>query len=390
MRHNNILTIFRKECARFFGDKTLLFTAVIMPGLLIFLIYSLMGKGIKSDLDSRLEQSQQPVAVMVENMPEEVASAFDSLDIQVGRFDTASVFAQIRDKEQNLVYVVFPAEETGETPNIRIFYNSANPASNATFENISYRITAWEEEQCNIFDINADADECCDLVVDEDKDDELADVLSKLIPMLILMMLFSACMAVAPTAIAGEKERGTIATLLVTPLKRKELAFGKILALSLFTLMSGCSSFLGIMLSLPKMMHMDSAEMDVNMSIYSAGDIISILVVILGTVLMMISCVSILSAYAKDVKSSGTLITPFMLVIMGIGLTPLLGSGVPEAWYAYLIPFYNSVQCMSAIFARSASWIPVVVTVVSDLIYTFLAVWVLEKMFSSEKIMFSK
>lgn len=388
MRHNNILTIFRKECARFFGDKTLLFTAVIMPGLLIFLVYSLMGKGIKSDLDSRMEQSQQPVAVMVENMPEEISPAFDSLDIQLGRFDTASVFAQVRDKEQNIVYVVFPAEETAETPNIRIFYNSANPASLAAFSDISYRIEAWEDEQCNIFDINADVNECCDLVVEEDKDDELADVLSKLIPMLILMMLFSACMAVAPTAIAGEKERGTIATLLVTPLKRKELAFGKILALSLFTLLSGCSSFLGIMLSLPKMMQMDSAEMDMN--IYSAGDIVSILVVILGTVLMMISCVSILSAYAKDVKSSGTLITPFMLVIMGIGISPLLGGGVPEAWYAYLLPFYNSVQCMSAIFARSATVVPVVVTVLSDLIYTLVAVWVLEKMFDSEKIMFSK
>lgn len=388
MRHNNILTIFRKECARFFGDKTLLFTAVIMPGLLIFLVYSLMGKGIKSDLDSRMEQSQQPVAVMVENMPEEISPAFDSLDIQLGRFDTASVFAQVRDKEQNIVYVVFPAEETAETPNIRIFYNSANPASLAAFNDISYRIEAWEDEQCNIFDINADVNECCDLVVEEDKDDELADVLSKLIPMLILMMLFSACMAVAPTAIAGEKERGTIATLLVTPLKRKELAFGKILALSLFTLLSGCSSFLGIMLSLPKMMQMDSAEMDMN--IYSAGDIVSILVVILGTVLLMISCVSILSAYAKDVKSSGTLITPFMLVIMGIGISPLLGGGVPEAWYAYLLPFYNSVQCMSAIFARSATVVPVVVTVLSDLIYTLVAVWVLEKMFDSEKIMFSK
>ena len=39
-------------------------------------------------------------------------------------------------------------------------------------------------------------------------------------------------MAIAPSAIAGEKERGTIATLLVTPMRRNELALGKVVSLS--------------------------------------------------------------------------------------------------------------------------------------------------------------
>ena len=39
---NNTWTIIRKEFARFFGDRQLVFTTVIMPGLLIYLIYSLM------------------------------------------------------------------------------------------------------------------------------------------------------------------------------------------------------------------------------------------------------------------------------------------------------------------------------------------------------------
>ena len=43
-------------------------------------------------------------------------------------------------------------------------------------------------------------------------------------------------MAVAPESIVGEKERGTIATLLVTPMKRSELAVGKVLSLSVIGL----------------------------------------------------------------------------------------------------------------------------------------------------------
>ena len=54
---SNIWTIIKKEFARFFGDKQLIFTAVIMPGLLIYLIYSLMGTGINNMIaDSENQQ----------------------------------------------------------------------------------------------------------------------------------------------------------------------------------------------------------------------------------------------------------------------------------------------------------------------------------------------
>lgn len=73
-----------------------------------------------------------------------------------------------------------------------------------------------------------------------------------MLPMLLMLFLFSGCMAVAPESIAGEKERGTIATLLVTPMKRSDLAIGKILALALIALLSGISSALGTVLALPQ------------------------------------------------------------------------------------------------------------------------------------------
>ncbi|MFQ7035420.1 MAG: ABC transporter permease subunit [Candidatus Borkfalkia sp.] len=52
-------------------------------------------------------------------------------------------------------------------------------------------------------------------------------------------------MGIAPESIAGEKERGTIATLLVTPIKRSELVVGKVLSLSALSSLSAISSFIG-------------------------------------------------------------------------------------------------------------------------------------------------
>lgn len=387
MKQNNILNIFRKECARFFGDKQLLFTSVLMPGLLLYLMYTLMGNGIQKEVDKEMAKAEQPVAIMVENLPEAIAPIFESMDIKQGQFDTTSLFEQIRDKDVNIVYVKFPEVLPDTVYNISIVYNSLNPASQQMFFTISDMLHIWEEAQSNIFTINSEESEDCDLAKPEDEKNELDDIFSKLIPMLILMMLFSAAMGIAPTAIAGEKERGTIATLLVTPMKRSELAWGKILSLSMFALMSGCSSFIGIMLSIPKMAPKSSLPSDL-MPSYATSDYVGLLCIILSAVLVMIACISILSAWAKDVKSAGSIVVPFMLVVMAIGLSPLLSGEPVEGWGYFFIPFFNSVHAMSAIFAHKAAILPIVITMVSNILYTIAGVWVLTKMFNSERIMF--
>lgn len=401
-KQNTILTIFRKECARFFGDRALVFTSIIMPGLMLYLIYTLMGNGMRQDVEEEMSKASAEVVMYVENLPAAIVPLIDScpLLIESGVYDS-TVFQKVRDKENAAIYVVFPegldsymAQSRDSYPDsafqMRIYYNSENPASQQAYYTISSAVEEWELSLLpNIIDINGDADEAFDLVDEASAQEDFMDnLLSELIPILILMMLFSATMSVAPTAIAGEKERGTIATLLVTPMRRSELAWGKILSLSLFALLSGCSSFLGIMLSLPKMMGGDELDMSVS---YAVADYVVLLAVILSTVLVMISAVSLLSALAKDTKQAGTLTVPFMLAILAIGMSPLLGGGEPPSGVvSYLLPFYNSVQVMSSVFARKAVLTHVVATVGSNVVYTGIAVWILAKMFNSEKIMFKK
>ena len=317
MNHSNIGTIIRKEFARFFGDRSLVFTSIIMPGLLIYVIYSLMG-------------TFEPGA---------------GEDAVAAREETASTF----------VSPLSPAEEQLRDSLNTVYYTACA---------------------------------ACEAAQDGEDNDlqELGDVLAGLMPMLIVMLLFSGCMAVAPTAIAGEKERGTIATLLVTPLKRHELAIGKIVSLSCFALMSGVSSFLGIILSLPKMLHADELGLPVNL--YTMGDYLLLLLIIVSAVLIIISGISILSAWAKSVKQASTLVLPLMLFVMLAAMTPMLGT--PDSAALYLIPIYNSAQCMSAVFAFRAGWLPLLLTVASDLLYAALAVFLLTRMFNSEKVMFGK
>lgn len=399
MNRNNTWTIIRKEFARFFGDRQLLFTTVIMPGLLIYLIYSLMGVGIRN-MESQGEQDL--VMLKVENMPPSMQPLLESADSSIALlhepFGQADIDA-LQDKDINVVLMRFPAQfdslvasyqpSTGlPAPNVEIYYNSANNASNRVYMTLEAALTAFENAQANLFDINrADSEE---QTFNQASDDQVVgDILSKLLPMLIIMMLFSGTMAIAPSSIAGEKERGTIATLLVTPMKRSELALGKIVSLSSIALLSGISSFIGIALSLPKMISAGDDSIDIPFN-YTTNDYIALLLVILASVLVMASAVSLLSALAKDVKNAGTMVTPFMLVVMLAGLLPMFQTGTAQNLGIYLIPFYNAIEVMADIFAHSMRWSTVLVTLVSDIAYTGIAVYGLTRMFNSEKIMFSR
>ena len=43
---SGMMTIFKKELARFFGDRRMIFSTILLPGLMIYLLYSVMGSAI--------------------------------------------------------------------------------------------------------------------------------------------------------------------------------------------------------------------------------------------------------------------------------------------------------------------------------------------------------
>ena len=396
---SNTLTIIRKEFTRFFKDRQLLFSTVIMPGLLIYLIYSLMGSGIESMVNAG---DDERTTVTVENMPESVRFIFDEMDGTVTLIEHAVSQEEIdllEDKDLNMVMVRFPVAfdslkdnynpgDGMQAPNVEIYYNAVNKASSGVYETISGALSAYEERVCNQFDVNR-MDGNTQTYNKATEDQMFGDIWGKILPMIIMMMLFTGTMAIAPSSIAGEKERGTIATLLVTPLRRNELALGKIISLSCIALLSGISSFVGIALSLPKMMRGDMEGVELGFN-YSIGDYMAILVTIFATVLVMAAVVSLISALAKDVKNAGTMIAPLMLVVTLAGFIPMFQSGPATDVYVYLIPFYNSVEALVSVFSHEMHWMNVLVAVASNVVYTAVATWGLTRMFNSEKVMFGR
>ena len=390
---NNTITVMKKELARFFGDRRLVITTLLLPGFMIYLVYSLLGNAM---MKSMLPEETYVANAYVVDMPESLKESLRALRVdwqQADRDQITEIKQEIQEKQADGL-VIFPQNfdtdvenyrvDSGEAaPNVEIYYNSTETESANFYSEVSEILEEYETSLANKLDINAGDSVYYDCASSRDA---TGQIFSMMMPMLLMMFLYSGCMAVAPESIAGEKERGTIATLLVTPIKRSSLALGKVFSLSIIALLAGCSSFIGTFAALPKMMGGDLTGVD--SSVYAPGDYAMLLFVILSTVMVLVAGIALISAFAKSVKEAATTVSPLMLLITFISLSPMFGQGKEVPLYRYLIPIYNSVQCMNGIFSFNYQPMEILITVIVNLCVAGILVFGLTRAFQSEKVMF--
>lgn len=231
----------------------------------------------------------------------------------------------------------------------------------------------------NVFYVNSGND-LYDLATTKDSTGQFV---SMILPMLLITMLFSICASVVPDSIAGEKERGTMATLLVTPIKREQLAIGKILGLSIIVVLGGISSFIGAMLSLP---FLSIGQDEIDTSVYSINDYLELFIIVISTVLIMISLTAIVSVLARSIKEASSSMAPLTILVALVGISGMYNQNGSNRLIHYIIPLYNSAQCMNEIFLFNGNINHVIITVISNLLYTIILVYILSKLFKNEKI----
>ncbi len=388
---SGILTIMKKELARFFGDKRMV-VGVLLPGILVYIGYSFMGGAMGSAFG--VDEDYTPTIQAV-NLPESMEvllpqTGFAIMEASDGEAAKEAITAQELDlllefpEGFDADVAAYEASSGAPAPNVEVYYNSASTNSSFAYRAVVELMDAYESQMVNKFDVNAGG-EGYDLATAEDT---TGFFFAMMMPMLLMMFLYSGCAAVAPESIAGEKERGTIATMLITPIRRSDVALGKILALALISMISAASSTVGTVLALPKMMGGMTDE--VSADIYGVQDYLLLAAVIFSTVLVLVTLIAVISALAKTIKEAQTYVMPVMLVVMGLGITGMFGGGASQELVRYCIPLYNSVQCMIGVFSFSVLPAGIAVTVGVNAAVTILGVFVLAKMFNSEKIIFAR
>ena len=387
----NVITITRKELARFFSNKTSAFVSIALPGLLIFFMWTFMGDAMGSMFAP--DMGKTPVVATV-NAPASVKAIASDSVVKVEDEASLPSEGEMReriDRGDVQAYAVFPQDfdeavaaydpaSGAAAPQVEIYFNSANPDSSQAFAMLSSLLDSYESSLSNRFDVNAGAGE---YDIAEERDIAGTFVVS-IVPLLLLILVFTSVMSIAAESVAGEKERGTMATLLATPIKRRDIALGKVLAITVIGLLIALSSMLGIFAGLPSIM-----QGAVDMNVYGPTDYLLIALVIFSTTLLMVMLITVVSTLAKSVKEATMFLTPLMIVVMIVGILGMFGEA-EEGIAFYAIPLYNSVQSMIGIFSFDFQPANVAVCVASNIAYTAVGVALLQRMFDSERLMFSR
>lgn len=384
---SKILIIVKKELLRILTDKRLCFTTIIMPGLMIFIMYALVGN-VMSNTYSTLQNSEY--TVVINNVPNDIKELLlkNKISFKEKNKPQNYYMNKIRDKNLDL-YIDFDknfeenilngTEKDVQGPSVSIYYNSQSNSSNTGYMLLLSILSEYKDCIRNVFYVNSGND-IYDLATTKDSTGQFV---SMILPMLLITMLFSICASVAPDSIAGEKERGTMSTLLVTPIKREQLAIGKILGLSIIVVLGGISSFIGAMLSLP---FLSTGQDEIDTSVYSINDYFGLFIIIISTVLIMISLTAIVSVLARAIKEASSSMAPLTILVALVGISGMYNQNGSNRLIHYIIPLYNSAQCMNETFLFNGNINHVIITVISNLLYTIILVYILSKLFKNEKI----
>lgn len=396
---NNVLTVMKKECSRIFNDRKLFFTTVILPGLLMFGMYTLMGTFFDDMLMVEEDYVYQVHAV---NLPDSVAELLapqERIELHhIGEYDIDDIKSQIENRLTDLL-VVFPedfdvivadfdpeaaAVEGVLAPNVQVWSNFARNESHEANSLVSGILHEYHHSLTHRFTINAPTEYAYDFNLATDAD-MFAMILGMVIPLLFILFIFTGCQSLAPESIAGEKERGSLGSVLVTPANRSHIALGKILGISVFSLLSAVGSILGAVLAMPTMMGLDDSIFE----FYSVVDFLLLFLVAASTTLVFVAVLSVLSAYAKSVKEATAYSMPIMLLVFVAGFAGMIVGEVPDSIIFYFIPVINSSLCIGAIFAFEANVANILITSGINFGVALALTVGLAQIFNSEKIVFS-
>ena len=396
MKKNNVLPIIKKELKRLFGDRRLVFSGIILQGLLLYIMYTVMGM-VMGNMVSVDEDYHYRISAV--NMPQSISSVIShsGMPAVITNVPISDIQAEKQRVSENVADLLIMFSDSfdqavnaydlasGEpAPQVEIWHNAAHIESLEADAIMKTLLREYERGLVKKFDINA-------ILSAEEYDlntgmDFASSFMMSMIPMLLIMVIYQGCMAIAPESIAGEKERGTLGTLLATPAKRSHMALAKILSITVFGVLGSIVTFGSMMISLPNMM-MDNDGFSFD---YSVNEYLMIFAVTVSTVLVFVALLSIMSAYAKSIKEANSLASPFMIVSIFCGMSGMFTGGAMSEIYYYAIPVFNSAQSLTAVFNNDASTVNIAVTALTNIVFALVCAVVLSRMFSSEKIVFDK
>lgn len=213
-----------------------------------------------------------------------------------------------------------------------------------------------------------------------------AYLFGKMLAFILVVLTLSSSFYPAVDAVAGEKERGTMETLLVAPCGRAELVIGKFLAVLVVTLAAATLNLASMGLTLGPLM--DVVAPEVGMGIRVTPSVLVGILALLVPLSALFSAVSLaLSTLARSVKEGQHYLTPLFLVVMPLAMVVILPN-VPLTPALAPLPVTNAVLFFRDLLLGKTEPGTTAIVMISTFAYAAAALWASVALFLREETLF--
>ena len=213
-----------------------------------------------------------------------------------------------------------------------------------------------------------------------------AFLFGKMLAFVLVVLTLSSSFYPAVDAVAGEKERGTMETLLVAPCGRAELVLGKFVAVLAVTLAAATLNLASMGLTLGPLMSQLAPEVGTGL-VVTPPVLVGILA-LLVPLSALFSAVSLaLSTLARSVKEAQHYLTPLFVVVMPLAMVVVLPD-VPLTAQLAPLPVTNAVLFFRDLLLGKTEAGTTVVVMLSTFAYAALALWGCVALFLREETLF--
>ena len=345
---NNILTIFQKEFKVFVRDRRTLFMIFVVPLVFYPLMFNVIGHF------SSKNRNELKTATFKVYMAPSVPAEFQQYFPENSHF---KILRSVKGKPEKLLQdnKIQATVAMGET--LEIHYLSSERTSRAAAARLKTAAEKYRDAVVTAQLKEAGIPEKAIHPFKIERKDVASKakvsgmVLGRILPYMIIIMLFSGAMGFGLEASTGEKEKGTIATLLVSQASRSQIVLGKLLYVVAVEFLYGVLNVVGFVVAIGLQAATIDPEMAKKAGEAAAGNgfaftimpqtFLLLLLLIIPIALIAASLIIAVGSYAKSMKEGQTLFTPLLMVFILVGIVSMTAPlKVPE--YYFWIPVVNT------------------------------------------------
>ena len=392
-----IVSIFKKELIDVLRDRRTLMFMVVIP-ILITPLLIIGSIKFQEYQNKKSEEKILKIAYINESedsLTKELLSDQKGVKIIEGvKLDSIESYIK-SDSLQGGLYLgkgFLKKIKTNSSGDVKIYYKSSDLMSKskkrmqAALDIYKEKIIAERLKQLNVNDqiLQPIAITNIDMATAKET---LGKAVGGFIPYVLVMFIFLGAMYPAIDLGAGEKERGSLETLLSSPATKFEITMGKLLVVSLTGIVSGLVSVLGISSSLFFIDKIPVQIQETILELINPFMIFSIIILMIPIAIFFASMLLSISFYARSFKEAQSLMGPLNMVII-VPLFLSLGPGMEMDHATALMPLINVGLLTKEILAGSVELIYFIETLFSLLFCAAIGIWFSVFWFKKENTIF--